>query len=321
MLKIAFHTPQIDVRGSNNALYYYAHYNETILGNKSIITIPNSSVLENKNDIIAVEKFKERFQLFFYNDKDHLQSFLEHEKCDIIYSIKYGKNDNFLFNNIKNCIHCVFDMSEPHGEVYAGVSEQVARKFGKELFVPHMIGLEPSVTKENYRNELSIPENAIVFGRHGGMDTFNIIFAMEVIKKVVRNFSNIYFIFINTPKFDDHPQIFFFDKIIKDEDKNKFISTCDAGLECGTLGHTFGLSMGEFSVNNKPIIAYGGWTWNDAHKNILKDKALYFTNEEDFYITLTTFDKNKYLNENVNCYTDYTPEKVMKIFKDVFIDN
>ena len=321
MVKIIFHTSQIDVRGTNNAVYYYAHYNETLLGNKSIITIPESSINQKRNDQIALEKFLQRFSIYIYENKEQLQKFIDDEKYDILYDIKYGKNDNFIFKNIKNCIHCVFDMTEEHGDIYAGVSEQIARKFGKTLFVPHMIGLEPIKTQENFRVLLGIPEDAIVFGRHGGQDTFNIGFCMETISRVVNDFNNIYFVFVNTPKFFQHPNIFYLDKIIKDDEKNKFISTCDAGLECGSLGHTFGLAIGEFSVNNKINIVYGGYTWNTAHKDILGNNALYFTNQDEFYNILTTFDKKLYINRDLNCYKEYTPEKIMKIFKEVFIDN
>ena len=38
-MKIAFHTPSITVRGTENAVFYYALYNEIILGNKSVIII------------------------------------------------------------------------------------------------------------------------------------------------------------------------------------------------------------------------------------------------------------------------------------------
>jgi hypothetical protein len=104
------------------------------------------------------------------------------------------------------------------------------------------------------------------------------------------------------------------------EEKNQFINTCDAHLECGTLGHSFGISIGEFSVNNKPVIAYGGETWNNAHKDILGSKGIYFYDSIDFYNILTRFNPIEYKNQDLNCYKEYTPEKVMKKFKEVFID-
>jgi len=317
MVKILFHTSQIDVRGTCNAIYYYAHYNETLLNNESYILTQSNNI---QSDQIAFDKFNDRFKIFFYSNKEDVQDIIDKNKIDVFYNIKYGVNDDFIFKNTKNAVHYVFDASQPHGDIFAAVSKTLANKFGNSLYVPHMIGLAPSKTKENLRNEIGIPEDSIVFGRYGGMDTFNLEQVHNIIRKIVREFNNIYFIFINTPQFDIHPQVKFFEKIINDDDKNKFINTCDAHLECSNLGHTFGLAIGEYSINNKPIIAFNGVLWNNCHLDILGDKGIYFKTEEEFYDIITTFDKNKYINIDLNCYKEYTPEKVMKIFKEVFID-
>lgn len=317
MVKIIFHTKQLDVRGTCTALFDYAHYNEVLLGNESYIL---TKFKNNKNDEISVSKFKKRFKIIYYSDtdtKEDIQKLLN--GYDIIYNIKYGDNDGFLFKNIKNVVHYVFIASEPHGDVFAAVSETLAKKYGKELYVPHMISLEPSKTKDNLRKDMKIPEDAIVFGRHGGLDTFNLDIAFNAIKRVVNDNKHIYFVFVNTPVFYDHNQIIYCDKIITDDDKNKFISTCDAHLECGDLGHTFGISIGEFSVNNKPIIAYNGWVWNRCHIDILGDKGIYFQTEEQLYNILINFKPEEYKNLDLNCYKEYNPENVMKKFKDVFI--
>ena len=316
MIKIAFHTPKICIRGTSVALYDYAYYNEILLGNRSVIIVPKSSLLDN--DDLAFRKFSKRFQILFYEDKEDMERLIS--DCDIFYCIKYGTYDGIKSDNIKTVVHCVFDQTEPHGDVYAAVSKTLANKFGKELFVPHMIGLAPSESGDNMRERLGIPEDAIVFGRHGGQDTFDLYFSRTVIKRIVREYPKIYFVFVNTPEFDHHPHIFFLPKIVDEKEKNRFISTCDAHLECNSLGHTFGLSMAEFSINNKPIIAYNGPVWNTAHFDILKDKALYYKDENEFYNILRTFNPKEWESKDNNCYREYSPEKVMKIFKEVFID-
>jgi|UniRef100_A0A6C0CXP5 hypothetical protein len=317
MLKIAFHTPQIDIRGSCTAIFDYAYYNEKILGNNSIIVLPYSSIDESKNDLIAIRKFQKYFYVYFYKNYSELDSILSN--CNIFYQIHYGKRENSYLSRLKNVIHCVFDLSEPHGDVYASVSDVLGNKFGINLYVPHMVGLPPSETGENLRNELGISESATVFGYHGGSDAFNIDFVKDIIKKVIRENKDLYFIFVNTPRFDHHSNIFFLEKLTINEDKNKFICSCDAMIHAQKLGETFGLSIAEFSVNNKPIITYGGWTWNTNHKNILGDKAIYYT-ENNLYDILTNFDKNIYINTDLNCYKEFSPDNVMKKFKEVFID-
>lgn len=317
-MRIAFYSSVICVRGSSVALYDYAHYNETILGNESIILVPESGLKDS--DPVGMRKFVGRFRVISFAD---LEKTLETEKCDVLYCIKFGTKDGIVSTRIKTVVHCVFDMSEPHGDVYAGVSLALARKFGKNLFVPHMIGLRPSLTGKNLREKLGIPKDAVVFGRYGGEDTFRLDFCQRAISRIVNEDRNIYFAFINTPRFINHPKVFYLDKITEEDDKNLFICTCDAHLECGDLGHSFGLAIGEFSVNNKPAIVYrpepAHLLWNTAHLDILGEKGIYYKNEEEFYTILTTFKPEDYRFRDMNCYGDYTPEKVMKVFEKVFL--
>lgn len=317
-IKIAFLSEFIDIRGTCVALYDYADNNEKILGNKSVIL---TSKNYERHDTIALEKFKKRFNILFYENFDNLEDLIS--DCDIVYIIKHGqKDDYFLSKKIKNVIHCVFDMTAPHGDVYAGVSETLAKKFNKDLYVPHIVSLEKTNSEKNLREKLGIPIDATVFGYHGGTECFNIDFVKEVIKKILKEVNNnIYFIFVNIEKFYDHPQIFFLEKITYSEDKNIFISSCDAMIHAQRLGETFGLSIAEFSVNNKPIITYGGPVWNNTYKDILKDNAIYYYNYYDVYKILKTFNKDDYKDKDLNFYKDYTPEKVMEKFKKVFIDN
>jgi len=313
-LNIAFLTPHIDVRGTCIALYDYAHYNEEILGNKSTIFVPLVNLPTNDYDV--TEKFIKRFgDIVYYTDfEEHLDDF------DVLYVIKYGKNDGVYSKKIKTCIHCVFDMSEPHGNVYAAVSSTLAKKFGSDLYVSHMAGLKPSKTKENMRKELNIPIEATVFGRIGGRDTFDLMIAKNAIIRAVNSYQHIYFIFVNTPIFYVHPNIIHIEKIIDLDEKNKFICTCDATIHAQSLGETHGQGLSEFSVNNKPVITYGGKVWNDHYKTILGDDgAIYYYNEEECYEKLIYFNKKDYEKRDNNYYKDYMPEVVIKQFEQVFL--
>jgi hypothetical protein len=321
MKTVVFHTPTIDERGTCIAIYDYAYYNEVYLKNKSIILTSRESIKKARQvNSEVLEKFERRFLIFEYNKIEDIDDICKF--CDVLYCIKYGTYDNLVSFKTKTVIHCVFDMSEPHGDVYAGVSSQLCQKYGRQLFVPHMVNftMDESISKTKFRNALGIPNEAIVFGRHGGKDTFDIIWVKQVIEKVVTLNPNIYFIFINTPRFVFHPNIFFLEKIINEKIKKEFISSCDGMIHGQLLGETFGLSIAEFSVHQKPIICYNGWVLNDNYKKILSDKALYYEDDQQLLDILLTFDKNKYQNrEDLNCYKEYTPEKVMDIFNKVFL--
>lgn len=313
---IAFHTPAIDVRGTCVAVYDYAYYNETLLGNQSIIITPDNG----KHDIQALVKFNRRFRILYYSSVNNLDNILIDHNCDILYCIKYGKRDGIESNRVKTVVHCVFDMTEPHGAIYAGVSETLARKFNRKEYVPHMVGLKSSTTGENMRKWLGIPESATVLGRHGGQDTFDLDIAKRAINSAVNTRSDLYFLFVNTPKFMNHDRVIFLDKIVDVDEKTRFICTCDGMIHAQSLGETFGLSIAEFSINNKPIITFGGPVWNAAYRDILGDRAIYYYSQEDCHKILINFDKIKYQHVDLNCYRDYSPERVMGIFKRVFID-
>jgi hypothetical protein len=156
------------------------------------------------------------------------------------------------------------------------------------------------------------------------MDTFDLPLAHAAIKKVLSLNENVYFLLVNTPRyFGIHPRVFYLDKVVTDEDKNKIIRACDAHLECGSLGHSFGLAIGELSVLGKPIIAYNGKVWNTSHLEILGDKGIYFKTEDELFQILNEFDPKKYIEREVEfkaCYNDYLPEKVMEKFKKVFLE-
>jgi hypothetical protein len=318
MTIIAFHTPTLDVRGTCISIYDYAHFNEILLGNKSIIVIPYSSIVEQKNDQIIINKFVQRFEIFFYNDLYELENYIKN--CDILYCIKYGKKDEIISKKIKTVVHCVFDMSEPHGDIYAGVSQQLAQKFNSPVYVPHMISLDPTLSHKNLRKSLFIPEEATVFGRIGGLDTWNIPMVNTVIRKVVRLCPHSYFIFINTTVFYNKPNIYFFDKVSNPKEKVEFINTCDAMIHNSLMGESICIAIGEFSVCNKKIITFGGDVLNDNYKKILKNDAIYYHHHDELLEILISFDKSKYIGMDLNCYKKYQPESVMSIFKKVFID-
>jgi hypothetical protein len=306
-MRVGFFTSQIDVRGTCVALYDYALYNEELLMNSSLII--TDARAQGASDDIAVKKFRNRFRIAYISSLEELKSV----PIDVLYLITYGKESE-LFNSrttypFKLLVHCVFDMSEPHGDAYFGVSSAVAKKYGRTEYLPHMIGLQKN-TRANARAEYRIPPTALVFGRYGGVDTFNIEFCKRVISRVVRSHRDIYFFLGNVERFDTHPQIVYPPLLCDSAEKSRFIATCDAYIECGTLGHSFGLAIGEFAVADRSIILYKGTVWNTAHYEILGDSGIYFSNEEEFEAVITTFTPRNARDK----YAPYTPSVVMSEF-------
>jgi len=64
-VKIAFHTNQIGLRGSEIALYDYAKFNEDLLGHESVIVYPSC---HKANVPQVIQKFSSRFRTVAYSD-------------------------------------------------------------------------------------------------------------------------------------------------------------------------------------------------------------------------------------------------------------
>ena len=310
MSRVLFHSNQLSIRGTEVALYDYAHYNETILGNLSYIAAPANS------DLQAYEKFINRFgadRVFIYSDFTFFSSEIKN-KIDIAYFIKAGYNDGLLVPEVKNIVHVVFQYYDPHGDVYIYIADWLANKMskGKCDYLPHILKMED--TDVDYRQHLNIPKDAIVFGRHGGYNEFNLEYTYDPIIKTAIHNKNIYFLFMNTKPINTNniENILYLDASYDLEIKRAFINTCDAMIHGRKKGEVFSLSMGEFLYCNKPVITSKQGE-DEGHIHMLGNKGIYYSNEIELFEILNTFEKK---DRNVKTITEaYTPEKVMDKFK------
>lgn len=318
-IKIAFWDNSLCERGTTVALYDYAYYNKHYLKNDSII-LYNSSLSETRPEV--VEKFQKEFPVYGVNLFSMVDDILVKTGCSIFYVIKYGTINEQISRRIKTVVHAVFDATQPHGNVYASISDIVVGTNGRIPVVPHMINL-PEVSGD-LRQELGIPASATVFGRHGGKEQFSIQYVKDAVYTAVRARADVYFIFVNTDPFcPPHPRIIHINRIVDLNRKVQFINTCDAMLWARSEGETFGLAIGEFSSKNKPIFAtiYNdhGLISDKAHSQFLKDKAFWY-DKTTILSMLISFDKTVESQKDWNMYREFEPKRVMDIFKRVFID-
>jgi len=314
-MNIAFWDNTLCERGTTVSLYDYAYYNEIFFGNKSFIFYLNTRI---ENNIKVIERFNERFVVHGVDNFEEVDNYLIKYNITHIYIIKGGEIDSRLSKVAKNCIHCVFNCEQPHGDVYSVISPCVKGYNTTIPIVPHMINL-PNDIHDDMRETLNIPKNAIVFGGYGGKDSFSIKFVQKIVYKVAKTNPNIYFLFGNFNKFCPiMKNIIHLDTITDLKEKTRFINTIDAMLWARIGGESFGIAIGEFSSKNKPIIATkNGYL---SHANILKDKALWYSNNLDLTQILLNFDPIVEREKDWNAYKDYTPEKIMEIFKKTYLD-
>ncbi len=246
-MKIIFHENQLCYRGTSNAVYDYALYNQSILGNESVIMYPKNS---QNNITEAIKKFENQFETFSYSSLKERDTFIEKSKSDLFYAIKSGQKEEIPEKIIKTAIHVVFKYNEPYGDIYAYVSEWLSRTMsgGKLPFVPHIVH-QPNA-QGDLRSELKIPKEAIVFARYGGRETFDLDFVKEIVKKVALKSKNIYFLFMGTDCFvrknifRPYKNIIFLPPTADIERKIRFINTSDAFLHARKQGESFGIAVG-----------------------------------------------------------------------------
>jgi len=307
-MKIAFHSNQLGLRGTEVSLYDYAIGNRDILGNESII------ISDAKADLTTLDKFRAQFPVYLYNDFSEVEKIIDQEKIDAFYIQKAGFNDGKLVKNAKNLVHTVFKHNEPHGEVYAYISEWLSQEMsnGKFDFVPYMINLPDH--NLNYKTALGL-ENKLIFGWYGG-DNFEIPFARQAVIDIAKKRNDVVFLFMNSTPFSNEPNIYFINSTYDLDEKVAFINTCDAMIHARERGETFGLAIAEFSSKGKPVITYGNSPERN-HNMVLGDKGFYYSNYDELYTLLDNFIVPPW---GCNCYQEFTPEKVMNKFKKVFLD-
>jgi len=317
-MKIAFHDNSLSLRGTTVALYDYAYYTRKYLGNESII-LYNKKHPANSDDVI--KKFSKEFKVFGYDNKSEIDDILLREKCDYFFMEKGGDIDGVISNVCKNLVHAissVFDRNNLHGDIFAMGSKWLSKITNYEIpYVPYMVIL-PHLDSD-MRIELGIPNNDFVVGRNGGWETFDIKWAKESVIESLNEREDLWYVFQFTEPFINHERVIYLPGTSDLNEKVKFINTCDVMLHARHIGESFGLSCGEFSIRNKPVITWSG-SMERNHIDVLGENGIFYSNKSELLSILTNIRKEDISDKDWNMYRDYTPEKVMEKFKKIYLD-
>jgi glycosyltransferase involved in cell wall biosynthesis len=238
---------------------------------------------------------------------------------DAIYHMKSGENDGFSPRGTRYWVHAVFNAAQPHGDRYIAASQWLSQRDGAP-FVPAIVDL--ATDSQDLRKELGIPAEAVVFGRFGGRDTFDIPWVWDGLEEVVARLSNVYFLFANTDTKKHHKQIISLPTIYDGEvslevQKRRFINTCDYMLHARKRGETFGIAPAEFALCGKPVLTYGK-SPEISHIEMLAHPICY-RDQAELVGLVENCASGKTHVEDGGGYRNCTPEKVMAIFDEKFI--
>lgn len=324
-LRLGFWKNKLSMRGTEVAIYDYADYAETLLDCKSYILTPDPTTFRGRArdvDMSAYQKFGQRFPILYYQNETDVNALARRYQLDVLYCQKAGPPDNFVSNRFFTCVHAVFDTKQPHGHVTAAISHCLNRMCDTDVpVVPYMIRPWPNEPEPplTLREELHIPAEATVFGRYGGLETFDIPFVQHAVLDVAEKHSNIHFVFMHTdrwfPDSIDLPNIHFLPGTADMCRKATFVNTCDAMLHARKYGETFGLAPTEFALKGKTVLTNAVVNGHaTAHWDYLGDYICLYRDYEHLYRLLT----QKYAARD-GLTSKLTPKHVMSKFRNVFL--
>ena len=331
-LKIAFYSNQLGERGTEVALFDYADAAERRLGATSFVLYKPRCGLTFDG---AVAKFESRFgERALALGWDALVEFVAARRVSALYVIKEGHLyspptvDEIARVSAAGCrtiVHAVFSAKAPHGDVFARIAPCVPASLGAQVpVVPHMVR-PASARGPDMRAELGIPTDATVFGRHGGYDTMNIGFVLDVVEEFARERPSVFFVLLNTAPFcatPAPPNVLHLRRTADEHEKARFIRTCDAMLHARAGGETFGLAVAEFSAHNRPVITSSVHTDDEQarmHLDALGTRGLYYQDAASLRALLLGFDRQAAAHKDWNAYRAYEPSRVMELFRSTFL--
>lgn len=269
-MRILLHTNALNERGTTVAISDYA---QGLYKAGHDISIAYSA-LDSSNVNAIVKQISNRFPTYAYTDF-HLFAEQNAKKWDIGYFIKYGNNDGKLIPGIPNIVHAVFQSYDPHGDKYLYVSEWLAQKMRVKnlknlvklspkgldslklksfMHLPHIVSLPTH--ERTLREVWGLPEEAIIGGRHGGRETFDVPNVHRAIYESLEENKQLYFVFANTNQFINHPRVKFLPTLSSRLETSEYLSSLDFFVHARHRGETFGLSLLEAMSKKVPVFSY-----------------------------------------------------------------
>lgn len=268
----------------------------------------------------------------FYRNSDEREGILREEGADFFYCVKNGFNDGVFSRRVPTGIHAIFRESEFHGDVYAYISGWLSRvmSHGRAAVAPWMVRLAEETG--DLRAEARIPPEAMVWGRHGGEDSFDIPWVQQVVAKVARENPTIRFLFLNTREFPEAsgvPNIHFLPATSDPVRKRAFLNTCDAMIHGRQRGETLGMACLECASLGKTVLTYGG-SPEVAHLEVLGESAVKYESPEQLLGFLrqpeSILDRPTFkagggpqVAGRTTPFQEYQPAAAMRKFEEVFL--
>lgn len=317
-MRVAFHNPNVSIRGTFAAMVDYAVMNRNLLGNESTLLVRRSRAQPYAREL---PDLTQGLPVVFYETPEELERAARDQEPDFFYEISPGQHHTLPRLACPAGVHAVFPHGGFFGERFLYISPWLARVMTSrsDRHVPFPVRRYES--GESWRSALGIPKAARVFGRHGGWDTFNIPFVHRVVAEHARKFPEDHFVFLNTqpvPGASRRNNVHYLPATTAAAEKARFLATCDAMLHARWHGETYGLAVGEFAVLGKPVITFGG-SRERAHLDLLGERGLVYTDQDSLRRILKNFRPGPVWGTGYEPHAD--PHAVMALFQKRFLED
>lgn len=285
-MRIGLFLGQLGLRGTYQFVYQLAEVCETDLSHRVMLITPEQQTLNEDVTAESQSMFRSRFFVVFKGRQESLDDIARRYGLDLVYVSKWGVQDDLITLAVPCIVHAIFDCRTPHGDAYVAISEHMRRKCDATCDVlPFCPQLLPPT--RSLRRDLGIPDDAFVFGRHGGYDQFDIAYAQRAVADLAQSDAHVFFLFMNTRQFmPSSPRVVFMPGESGLQARSDFVHACDAMLHARSDGETFGLSCAEFSLANKPVITTS--SGDQAHVTILGPRVFVASGVSEYLAHMRT---------------------------------
>lgn len=307
-MRVLLHEDAISVRGTTQATFDYASA-LAARGHEVLMTYPESG---RECDAEMLAMLRRSIDVTAYSSPRELEA-LGVER-DAVYWMRNGVR-GVLIPRVRNVVHVVFQVYEPHGEYYGYISPWLAermrqrfrspggqlrgwgprglraRRAGCETAFefPHVSYIcETPAPQETLRSQYGIPDDAFLMCRYGGFDTFDIPWVQSAVESIVERDPDAYFLGVNTKPFTNHPRVIFAPPVVDRQAKANLLASADVFLHGRASGESFGLSIVEALQVGLPVLAWAGG-WDRNHVALLGDSDMLYSSREDLLARVARF--------------------------------
>ena len=315
-MRVSFDGGRLNERGVAVALYDYAFHARRLLGVEPVV------LHDAGGDVDAAQaaRFAVAFPLRGYRNAAERAAAIEDERIEVAYALKSTRPRYPLSPGRRTVVHEVFRFFDPHGDAYAYISPWLAEAAaaGRVPAVPHIV--DPPSPQGDLRAEFGVPREAVVIGRHGAPDQFNVPFLAAAFEAALAARSDLWVMLLNTGPLLQHERVIHVPRAPERQRVADFVASCDLGLNARLGGEAFGLAIAEFLAQDKPVLVWEGGR-DRHHLALVDDPAFRFRTREDLTRALVDFAPRDARGRWRARVKRFSPDAVMRDFARVFLES